>query len=57
MKKFKINSKNTRKMARIISEDMRELQKRISGRSVYARYRQEYERRPKHKKRGQWQTI
>lgn len=57
MKKFNANSKKPINKARILAEDLKVLQKKISGRSVYAKYRKEYERRPKHRKFNTWQTI
>ena len=49
MKIRKINLKNKMSKRRILREDLRILQKRVSGRNVYKHLSYQYKRRPKHR--------
>lgn len=42
--------KSTKSIKQLVTEDLRYLQKRISGKSVYANINELYLRRPKHRK-------
>ena len=50
MQKIKLNFRENYKKARLLSEDLRLLQKRITGASVYKSKEVLYKRKPKHRK-------
>ena len=50
MKKRKVKSSKSNKYAKMFAEDLRILQKKISGKSVYGNIENRYRRNTKHKK-------
>jgi hypothetical protein len=50
MKKIKLNFRENYQKAKVFSEDLRLLQKRITGASVYKSKEALYRRKPKHRK-------
>jgi hypothetical protein len=57
MKKFKVNSSKSKRYAKLFAEDMRVLQHKISGASVYANKAKIYQRKSKHKNQAYGKLI
>ncbi len=57
MKKRKVKSSKSNKYAKMFAEDLRILQKKISGKSVYGNIENRYRRNTKHKNRVHGKLI